>query len=221
MPTAVIFDCDGVLVDSEPVANEILTSELNRLGLPFTLEESEAEFMGRSWMHLEEVVTERLSEAPPASLRDRYRERLFAAYSAQDAPAVPGIVAALDGLEAAGVPSCVASSGDHERIRRGLRSARLHDRFDDERIFSATDVGRGKPFPDLFLHAAEQMGFDPAATVVVEDSVPGVQAALAAEMRVLGYAGRTPADVLEAAGAQPFHDMAELPALLPGVASAR
>lgn len=213
----VIFDCDGVLVDSEPVANEILTSELNRLGLPFTLEESEAEFMGRSWMHLVEVVTERLGEAPPAAFRERYRERLFAAYANEDAPAVPGISEALDGLAAAGVPSCVASSGDHERIRLGLRSARLHDRFDDDRIFSATDVGRGKPAPDLFLHAAERMSFDPAATIVVEDSVPGVQAALAAEMRVLGYAARTSADTLAAAGARPFHAMAELPALLNGL----
>jgi HAD superfamily hydrolase (TIGR01509 family) len=213
----VIFDCDGVLVDSEPVANEILTSELARLGLSYTLEESEAEFMGRSWAHAVEVVTERLGGPPPASFADGYRERLFAAYANEDVPAVHGMAEALDGLDAAGVPSCVASSGDHERIRLGLRSAGLHDRFGDDRIFSATDVGRGKPAPDLFLHAAARMGFDPAATIVVEDSVPGVQAALAAEMRVLGYAARTPAETLAAAGAQPFHAMAELPALLNGL----
>lgn len=210
----VIFDCDGVLVDSEPVANRILCEELNRLGLSFTLEESEATFMGRSWAHCVEIVTERLGGPPPASFAQGYRGRLFAAFAAGDVPAVPGMARALDDLEAAGVPSCVASSGDHERIRRGLRSAGLHDRFGDDRIFSATDVGRGKPFPDLFLHAAERMGFDPAATVVVEDSVPGVRAALAAGMRVLGYAGRTPAATLESAGAQVFREMAALPELV-------
>jgi HAD superfamily hydrolase (TIGR01509 family) len=210
----VIFDCDGVLVDSEPVANEILTSELNALGLAYTPQESEREFMGRSWAHCVEVVTERLGAAPPASFARRYRERLFEAYERREVPAVPGVATALDALEAAGLPSCVASSGDHERIRRGLESARLQDRFTDDRIFSATDVARGKPAPDLFLHAAERMGFDPAATAVVEDSVAGVEAGRAAGMLVLGFAGRTPAAVLADAGARPFASMAEMPELL-------
>lgn len=129
-------------------------------------------------------------------------------------PAVSGIAEALDGLDAAGVPYCVASSGDHERIRAGLRAAGLSDRFDDARIFSADDVGRGKPWPDLFLHAAAQMGFEPATTVVVEDSPAGVQAGRAAGMRVLGYSARTPAQALRDEGAEPFDAMAELPNLL-------
>lgn len=215
----VIFDCDGVLVDSEPHSNEILFEELTAIGYETTLEASEATFIGRSWAHCVSVVTERLGAPPPPSFERNCRARLFAAYDDARVPAVPGIAGALSALSDARVPSCVASSGDHERIRRGLRSAGLHDRFEDERIFSATDVGRGKPAPDLFLHAAERMGFDPAATVVVEDSVAGVQAGLAADMVVLGYAGRTRADVLEAAGARPFHAMDELPGLL-GVACA-
>lgn len=212
--TAVIFDCDGVLVDSEPTANRILTAELNALGYATDAVATERDFMGRSWGHMEEVVGARLGAPPPTSLRERYRAALFTAFGSGEVPAIEGIDAALDGLDAAGIPYCLASSGDHERIRRGLAAAGLATRFDDARIFSADDVGRGKPWPDLFLHAAERMGFDPAATVVVEDSPAGVQAGRSAGMRVLGYSGRTPADALREAGAEPFREMAELPSLL-------
>jgi HAD superfamily hydrolase (TIGR01509 family) len=211
---SVVFDCDGVLVDSEPTANAILCEELNAIGFETTPERSEAEFMGRSWAHCEAVVTQRLGAPPPASFAEHYRARLFAAFSDGHVPAVPGIGDALDAIATHGLPSCVASSGDHERIRRGLRSAGLLDRFDDARIFSATDVAHGKPAPDLFLHAAERMGFAPSTTAVVEDSAPGVRAGRAAGMVVFGYAGRTPAGALEAAGARVFASMTELPELL-------
>lgn len=214
--TAVIFDCDGVLVDSEPAANRILAEELTRIGVPTSTEDSVRDYMGRSWGHMIEVVGERLGGPPPAALAEAYRERLFAAYAAREVPPVPGIAAALDGLAARGIPCCVASSGDHERIRNGLATAGLSDRFDDARIFSADDVGRGKPWPDLFLHAAERMGFDPAVTTVVEDSPAGVQAGIAAGMHVLGYSGRTPAALLEEAGARTFAEMADLPELVGG-----
>ncbi|MDO8184024.1 HAD family phosphatase [Conexibacter sp. JD483] len=212
--TAVIFDCDGVLVDSEPVANRVLAEGLTAIGLPTSTDDSVREFMGRSWGHMVEVVTERLGAPPPATLRDDYRAALFAAYAAGEAPAIPGIAEALDGLDAAAIPYCLASSGDHERIRRGLAAAGLTDRFPDARIFSADDVGRGKPWPDLFHHAAERMGFEPAATVVVEDSPAGVKAGRAAGMRVLGYSARTPAALLRDEGAEPFDAMAELPRLV-------
>jgi len=212
----VILDCDGVLVDSEPTANAILTSELNAIGFETTLEESEAAFMGRSWGHMLEVVGERLGAPPPASFAAAYRRRLHAAYAARAVPAVPGIAAALDALDARGIPYCLASSGDHERIRGGLATAGLRERFAEEAIFSADDVGRGKPWPDLFLHAAERMGFEPAATTVVEDSPAGVQAGRAAGMTVLGYCGRTPERVLREAGARTFAAMSELPGLLTG-----
>ncbi|HET6449350.1 MAG TPA: HAD-IA family hydrolase, partial [Conexibacter sp.] len=128
---------------------------------------------------------------------------------------VRGVVDALDALDAAGIPSCVASSGDHERIRRGLRAAGLLDRFPDAAIFSVEDVAHGKPAPDLFLHAAERMGFAPADTVVVEDSAAGVQAGVAAGMRVLGYApDGNDQSALRAAGAEPFGEMTDLPSLL-------
>lgn len=219
MSAAVIFDCDGVLVDSEPAANRILAEELTRIGVPTSTEESVRDYMGRSWGHMVEVVSERLGGPPPAALATAYRERLFAAYAAREVEAVPGIAAALDGLDARGIPYCVASSGDHERIRNGLAAAGLRDRFDDGRIFSADDVGRGKPWPDLFLHAAARMGFEPACTTVVEDSPAGVEAGIAAGMAVLGYSGRTPAALLEAAGARTFAAMAGLPSLLADAAA--
>jgi len=212
---AVVFDCDGVLVDSERLAGPILAALLTELGLPTTAADVDRDFKGRSWEHGLEVVRARRGGAEPwPELRERYRAALFAAFDAELTP-VPGVLAALAALDAAGIARCVASSGDHERIRRGLRAAGLLERFPDAAIFSVEDVAHGKPAPDLFLHAAEQMGFDPATTVVVEDSVAGVQAGVAAGMRVLGYApdGSDPAP-LRAAGAEAFADMTRLPELV-------
>jgi HAD superfamily hydrolase (TIGR01509 family) len=211
---AVIFDCDGVLIDSEVLAGPILAGLLTDLGLPTTQADVDRDFKGRSWEHGLTCIEARLGRAPWPDLRERYRERLFAAFDERLRP-VPGIEAALDALDAAGIPCCVASSGDHERIRRGLRGGGLLDRFPDAAIFSVDDVAHGKPAPDLFLHAAARMGFEPATTVVVEDSHAGARAGVAAGMRVLGYVadGNDPGE-LRAAGAEPFNDMASLPRLL-------
>lgn len=212
---AVIFDCDGVLVDSERIAAPILAEQLTELGLPTTAADVDRDFKGRSWESgLEVIRARRGGEEPWPELRERYRAALFAAFDAQLQP-ILGVAAALDALDAAGVPYCVASSGDHERIRRGLRAVGLLDRFPDEAIFSFEDVTHGKPAPDLFLHAASEMGFDPARTVVVEDSAAGVQAGVAAGMRVLGYvAADAETAALAAHGAQPFQEMAQLPIIL-------
>jgi HAD superfamily hydrolase (TIGR01509 family) len=212
---AVIFDCDGVLVDSEVLAAPILAATLSELGLPTTADDVDRDFKGRSWEHGLDVIRRRRGDAEIwPELRERYRTALFAAFDAE-LRAIPGVVAALDALDDAGIPFCVASSGDHERIRRGLRAAGLLDRFPDEAIFSVEDVAHGKPAPDLFLHAAARMGFEPAGTAVVEDSLAGVTAGVAAGMRVFGYAadGHDPG-ALRAAGAEPFADMAGLPRLL-------
>ena len=211
---AVIFDCDGVLVDSEVLAGPILAELLTGLGLPTTQADVDRDFKGRSWEHGLQVIRARRDGAEPwPELRERYRAALFAAFDGR-LQAVAGVAEALDALDAAGVPRCVASSGDHERIRRGLSAAGLLGRFPDATIFSVDDVAHGKPAPDLFLHAAERMGFDPARTVVVEDSSAGVEAGIAAGMRVLGYADGAAADALREAGAEPFADMAALPRLL-------
>jgi beta-phosphoglucomutase-like phosphatase (HAD superfamily) len=213
--TAVIFDCDGVLVDSEPISNATLAEVLTEIGVAMTPEQSVEAFLGRSWEHAVTVVTARLGEAPPADLHARYRKRLFARFDAELEP-VLGIAAALDELDGLGLPRCVASSGSHERIRHGLAVAGLLGYFDDAQIFSAADVEHGKPAPDLFLHAAERMGFEPARTVVVEDSPAGVRAAVAAGMTVLGYAERTPAELLAREGAVVFDEMSMLPQLIRG-----
>ena len=212
MVSAVIFDCDGVLVDSEPVANRVLARVLTEEGLPTTTEDSMRTYMGRSWASCMASVRESLGrEIDSDAIEARYVAGVREAWATELRP-VPGIEEALDRIA---LPSCVASSGDHERIRFTLGHTGLLARFEG-RIFSATDpeVSRGKPAPDLFLHAARTMGFDPATTVVVEDTVPGAEAGRAAGMRVLGYAGHSAAEDLAAAGAEPFGDMRELPDLL-------
>ncbi len=209
----VIFDCDGVLVDSEPISNRILARELTAIGLPTSPEDSVRDFMGRSWASCTAIVEERLGRELPPEFAADYHAALYAAFERELEP-VAGIEAALDAIEQT---SCVASSGAHDRIRRALAATGLLERFDG-RNFSATDVEHGKPAPDLFLHAAARMGFEPECCVVVEDSPAGVQAGRAAGMTVLGYAGYTDAALLAAEGARTFSAMAELPALVTGCA---
>ncbi len=203
----VILDCDGVLVDSEPISNRILAERLTAIGLPTTTEESIRDYMGRSWATCAALIEQRLGRPLPDGFADGYHEELYAALRRELRP-VPGIVAALDAISA---PTCVASSGAHEKIRTSLDTTGLLARFEG-RIFSATEVEHGKPAPDLFLHAAATMGWEPADCAVVEDSPAGVEAALRAGMAVFGYAGTTPRERLD--GARVFADMAELPGLL-------
>jgi len=205
----VIFDCDGVLVDSEVLANRVLAALLTDVGLPTTTEESLATYMGLSTSSWTALAARKLGRPLPDDVVDRYHEEVHEAFD-RELEAVPGVGEVVAGLR---WPTCVASSGEHERMRRTLGRTGLHGHFDG-RIFSATEVARGKPHPDLFLHAATRMGAVPSACVVVEDSPYGVRGAVAAGMAVLGFAARTPAAVLEAEGARTFTAMDELPALL-------
>lgn len=208
----VIFDCDGVLVDSERIAVRVQVSLGAELGWPLTEEEVVDRFIGRSHAAIHEQVADRLGEETAAVWSERF-ERLHR--EAVDAGLVPveGVVEALDTMT---LPTCVASSGSHDKMRHTLGRTGLYDRFAG-RVFSASEVARGKPAPDLFLHAARQLGVDPAACVVVEDSRPGVLAARAAGMRAFGYAGGlTPAERLAGPGTAVFHDMRKLPALVAG-----
>ncbi|MFF0425793.1 HAD family hydrolase [Streptomyces sp. NPDC004520] len=208
----VIFDNDGVLVDSEPISNTLLAGYLTELGHPTTYEESVRDYMGSAMHRIHEVVEERSGKKLPEDFDDVFHARVFAGFQAE-LEAVPGAGEVLKGLAAAGVPYCVASSGSHERIRVGHRKTGLDVHFRDETIFSAEDVGRGKPWPDLFLYAAERMGVAPERCVVIEDSGPGVRAALAAGMDVYGFTAMTPEAKL--AGAKGFfREMDELPAIL-------
>ena len=201
----VIFDCDGVLVDSEPLSNAALAEALAAIGLELSVEQTTAEFKGRSWASCEQRIAELLGRPAPAELQRDYEARRDAAFRRALRP-VPGIEDALDALD--GTATCVASSGSHEKMRLTLGLTGLLGRFEG-RIFSATDVPDGKPAPDLFLHAAAEMGFAPAGCVVVEDSEVGVAAARAAGMRVLGFAVE--------GGDAVFTDMAELSRLLDSV----
>ena len=205
----VIFDCDGVLVDSERLANRVLAELLTEVGLPTTTEESIATYVGLSTASWTALAAENLGRPLPEDFLDRYHRGVFAAFD-RDLEAIPGVADVVRQLR---WPTCVASSGEHERMRRTLGRTGLHDHFEG-RIYSATEVQRGKPHPDLFLHAADRMGADPGRCVVVEDSPFGVKGAVAAGMTALGYAAMTPAAVLEAEGAEAFTDMAALPALL-------
>jgi HAD superfamily hydrolase (TIGR01509 family) len=209
----VIFDCDGVLVDSEPISNRILAERLTAIGLPTTIEDSIRDFMGRSWKTDQEIIEERLGRPLPDGWVDAYHAAVIASFATELRP-IEGIAAALDSIE---MPWCVASSSAHPRIRAALSTCGLLERFEG-RIFSATDVEHGKPAPDLFLHAARECGAAPERCVVVEDAPTGAEAGRRAGMDVLGYAGMTAPELLAAEGASVFTAMADLPAMLNGSA---
>ncbi|MFG2828920.1 HAD family hydrolase [Streptomyces sp. NPDC048434] len=218
----VIFDNDGVLVDSEPISNRILAAYLTELGHPTTYEESLRDYMGGAMHRIHELVLQRSGKLLPAGFDETFHTRVFEEFRRRLEP-VAGVVEVLEKLAADGVPYCVGSSGSHERIRVALTKTGLIERFAGgrtgdgaaERIFSSQDVGRGKPAPDLFLHAAREMGVAPERCAVVEDSPLGVRAAAAAGMDVYGFTAMTSAAKLTEAGATAlFVHMAELPALL-------
>ncbi len=208
MTEAVIFDCDGVLVDTELISNTVLAGLLTQAGLPTTLEDCLRDYRGRSMTSVMELATQRHG-APLPDISDRYYAETKAVFVRELQP-VPGVIDALDRIA---LPSCVASSGPHHKMEVTLRRTGLWERFEG-RLFSATEVDRGKPAPDLFLHAARSMGFVAASTAVVEDSVAGVEAACRAGMRALAFARGTDAAALAAAGGEPFEEMSELPGLL-------
>ncbi|MEU9349383.1 HAD family hydrolase [Streptomyces sp. NPDC048278] len=208
----VIFDNDGVLVDSEPISNRLLAAYLTELGHATSYEDSIRDYMGSAMHRIHDLVLERTGQRLPDDFDDVFHARVFAAFEEELKP-VTGVAGVLEQLAADGVPYCVASSGSHERIRVGHRTTGLDRWFEESRIFSSQDVGRGKPAPDLFLYAAERMGVVPERCAVVEDSPLGVQAAVAAGMDVYGFTAMTPADRLTGA-TQLFADMGNLADLL-------
>ena len=203
----VLFDCDGVLVDSERLSIEVDRQVLAELGWDLSLDEIVERFVGRSDEHFVREVSRHLGAPPPPGWEHESALRHRAAYASELRP-VDGIIEALDRVA---LPICVASSGSLEKMTFTLGLTGLLDRFAG-RLFSATEVPRGKPAPDLFLHAARSMGWEPASCVVVEDSAAGVDAALAAGMRAIAYAGGvTPARRLARRGVVVITDMRDLP----------
>jgi HAD superfamily hydrolase (TIGR01509 family) len=206
----VIFDCDGVLVDSERIAIRVEAEYLAELGWPLTEAEIVERFMGRTSEFMDEAIEAQLGSRLPVDWKDQFHRRYREAF-ADDLVPVDGITEALDQLT---VPTCVASSGSHGKIRFTLGHTGLYERFEG-RIFSGYEVANGKPAPDLFLHAAASMGAEPARCAVVEDTLYGVLAARAAGMRAFGYAGGlTTRERLEGDATVVFEDMRELPRLL-------
>jgi HAD superfamily hydrolase (TIGR01509 family) len=205
----VIFDCDGVLVETERLTVGVEARLLTELGWPMTADEVVERFMGRTLQAELDEIEARLGPEATRRFERECEAEIYAAFERELTP-VPGVVELLDRLDAAGIPTCVASSGTHDKMRFTLGLTGLYARFEG-RIFSATEVARGKPAPDLFLHAAARMGVDPGRSAVIEDSAFGVRAAIAAGMTAFGYAGGlTPASALEAAGGRPFRSMDEL-----------
>ncbi|WP_103504763.1 MULTISPECIES: HAD family phosphatase [Streptomyces] len=206
----VIFDCDGVLVDTESIALRINVALGAELGWPMDEREIVDRFLGRSNAAVHAQLSERLGTATADIWDKLYVERLNAAVD-NELTEVPGVSDVLDRLT---LPRCIASSGSHEKMRRTLGVTGLHSRFEG-RIFSTTEVARGKPEPDLFLHAAATMGFPPERCAVIEDSQYGVRAARAAGMRAFGFAGGlTPAEWLAGPDTVVFEQMRDLPELL-------
>lgn len=216
LPELVIFDCDGVLVDSEMIASRELAAYLSELGRPTTDAECRAAFTGISIQAVGVRARAEWGVDLPEDFVAQLRERDRAAFE-RDLTAVAGIEGALDALDAKGVRSCVASSGMPEKIRHSLTLTGLIERFDG-RLFSAAQVTHGKPAPDLFLLAARTLDVKAGNCVVIEDSAAGVQAGLAAGMRVLGFTGGSHCEpgyeAKLAAAAAVFDDMRALPRLL-------
>ncbi|MGW0316480.1 HAD family hydrolase [Streptomyces flavidovirens] len=208
----IIFDNDGVLVDSEPISNTVLAGYLSELGYPTSYEDSLRDYMGGAVHRIHDVVLERTGRRLPDDFDKTLHARIFAAFE-QELKPVAGAEELLGKLVADGVSYCLASSGSHERIRVGHLVTGLDEWFEDSWIFSSQDVGRGKPAPDLFLHAAERMGVPADRCVVVEDSQLGVEAARAAGMDVYGFTAMTPADRLAGATGL-FSELGELRRLL-------
>jgi HAD superfamily hydrolase (TIGR01509 family) len=228
-PSLVIFDCDGVLVDSEPIANAVFAEHLGKIGIALTLEQTMARFMGRSMKSCMEDVTAELLQKGlplpanfPAEFLAEMQLDTFTALQASLQP-VKGIFQALDVIEAQGVATCIASSGDHAKMKITLGKTGLLDRF-GSRIYSATQVAKGKPAPDLFLFAALQMGVPASQCVVIEDSPYGVEAAVAAGMHAMAYCALTGfasmvampgvKDAALANQVREFHSMDKLPSFL-------
>lgn len=212
-PALVIFDCDGVLVDSEPIANRLIAEALSKAGLPMSGEEALERYRGGKLTRIKLRVEEDLGIDLGEHWVDGIYQKQFDAFR-RELQLIPGIVDVLDALDRAGVPYCVGSNGPLYKMRVSLGVTGLYERL-ESRIFSADMVLEPKPAPDLFLHAAATFDIPPEDVAVVEDSAPGVTAGVRAGMRVFGYGHDSGEESLREAGATAtFLKMLDLPGLL-------
>lgn len=211
-PAGVIFDCDGVVVDSEAATFVLLAQEFADHGLNLSPQQLAQDFTGGTMAGVANRARAR-GAALPADWVPAFYEKLYA-HLARGTPLIPGILSVLDRLDAQAIPYAMGSNGSDRKMQITLgQYPGLIARFQG-RLYSGQTLGKPKPAPDLYLHAAAALGVDPARCVVIEDSPTGAQAALAAGMRCLGYAAAGHADGLRAAGAVIFYNMADLPSLL-------
>lgn len=209
----VIFDCDGVIADSEVLSATVLIDQLAALGITVTPAEVRRDFLGRSFPTVADMIRRRFGNPLPPGFEMDYRSRLLDRYETGLRP-TPGVMAMLEGFKH---PSCIATSSSPQRVGRTLQVLGLAERFAG-RVFTASQVRHGKPAPDLFLFAASRMGHAPTETLVIEDSVPGITAAQAAGMRVLHYGGGSHLRGRDRTGlpdgVQSFDNWADFPQLL-------
>lgn len=182
----VIFDCDGVLVDSETISSEVLARVVSEAGAPTTQAEARRRYQGLMLADIGADVARRLGGPLPADFFERFDSERRRAFETSLRP-VEGAAETIAAVQAAGIRTCVASQGRLAKTELTLGLTGLRPAFADDELFSAYQVPRGKPFPDLFLHAATSLGFAPKECLVVEDSPSGIAAAQAAAMRVVGY----------------------------------
>ncbi|ESX48593.1 MULTISPECIES: HAD family phosphatase [unclassified Mesorhizobium] len=215
IPKLVIFDCDGILVDTENLANRRLAEWFVAAGYPTTFEYCRKYFSGRSMASVQKEIEETTTVRLGADFVDRWNAGLPDLF-AHGVEAIPYVRDFIEAVRAAGIPYCVATSARISKMHITLGQTGLLPLF-EHGMFSSTMVSRGKPFPDLFLHAAKTMGFVPADCIVIEDSVAGTQAGIAAGMRVYSYHGDpySDRDGLASAGGVLFDDMRELAGLVP------
>jgi HAD superfamily hydrolase (TIGR01509 family) len=209
----VIFDCDGVLVDSEVISNDVLARSLTAEGLPTTLAEARRDYQGLLLADVVSRAQAKLGRSLPEGWLVRFERDRAEAFHRELRP-VPGAAEAVRRVSAAGVAVCVASQGKAEKTRFSLGLTGLRHLFRSEALFSAESVPRGKPHPDLFLHAAAVMKAKPSRCAVIEDTSSGVTAAVSAGMRALGYVADSEEGPLQRAGAEVLRSLDELTQLL-------
>jgi HAD superfamily hydrolase (TIGR01509 family) len=209
----VIFDCDGVLVDSEPVSSAVLAEALSTVGLPMSAEEAQARYRGRVLAEIGADAERRVGGPLPEGFWERYeasRDRTFD----RSLEPIEGAAEAVRAVASAGIGVCVASQGKRAKTELTLGLTGLRELFAEDAVFSADEVPRGKPFPDLFLHAAARMRTAPALCAVVEDTLIGIRAAVAAGMRAVGLAADADVGAMRKLGAVTISRLSELPAAI-------
>ncbi|MBH67794.1 MAG: hydrolase [Rhodospirillaceae bacterium] len=209
----IIFDCDGVLVDSEGIANRLIAEALTELGILTSAEEALSEFLGGKLTHIKVGLECKLGITLPEDWVNGIYEKQFVEFK-KNLKSIPEIEKVLETIKAAGIPMCVGSNGPPNKMEVSLGVTGLKHYFEG-RIFSADHVGIPKPAPDLYLYCAGQMGVKPKNCLVIEDSPRGAKAGVTAGMTVFGYAGTGNEEALAEAGCKEVvSDMKELLELL-------